>query len=174
LEIYRHGKLITKCKDLMSIQIDSSLLDQLHRHLETAYPHEGAGFLLGNDQAGLREVTAILNLSNAREEEARFNRFLLTPSDYLRGEQEADRLGLTVLGVFHSHPDCPNRPSEFDREWAMPWFSYLITRVNGTVQGGSTAQNSSGQAVSDLCWRLEEDREHYAEEKIWLISPIKG
>ena len=146
----------------MSIEISSPLLDQLHRHVEAAYPGEGAGFLLGRDTGAQRQVIALLPLPNAREESARYNRFLLTPQDFLKGELEADRLDLSLLGVFHSHPDCPNRPSEYDREWAMPWFSYIITRVDGS--------NGAGQAVSDLSWRLEENRLSYTEEKVVVLS----
>lgn len=142
----------------MTIGISSSLLDQLHAHLEEAFPGEGAGFLLGKDHRGSRKVSAILKLPNSREEAAQHNRFLLTAHDYLRAELEAERLELDVLGVFHSHPDCPNHPSEFDREWAMPWFSYIITRVDGL--------NGTGKAVSDLSWRLEDNRGGYIEEKI--------
>jgi proteasome lid subunit RPN8/RPN11 len=145
----------------MSIVIHSALLDQLHLHLENAYPGEGAGFLLGSDASERREVTAILTLPNAREESARSNRFLLTAEDYLKGELEAERTGLTLLGVFHSHPDCPNQPSEYDREWAMPWFSYIITRVDGWKR--------SGRAVSDLSWRLEENRLGYHEENLIIV-----
>jgi len=58
------------------------------------------------------------------------------------------------LGVFHSHPDHPNLPSEFDREWAQPFFSYLITSVN------------SGQAAASRAWRLAEDRSVFLEETI--------
>ena len=146
----------------MSIEVSRPLLEQLHRHLETAWPGEGAGFLLGRDHGNQRQVTAILPLPNAREESARYNRFLLTPEDFLKGEVEAERLELSLLGVFHSHPDCPNRPSEYDREWAMPWFSYLITRVDGL--------NGVGLAVSDLSWRLEENRLSYTEEPVVILG----
>jgi proteasome lid subunit RPN8/RPN11 len=146
----------------MTLSISPSLLDQLHAHLEEAFPGEGAGFLFGSDQDGSRKVTAILKLPNSREEAARHNRFLLSPTDYLQAELEAESLGLDVLGVFHSHPDCPNRPSEYDREWAMPWFSYIITRVNG--------HNGAGKAVSDLSWRLEDDRGGYIQEEITLAE----
>jgi proteasome lid subunit RPN8/RPN11 len=105
-----------------------------------------------------KRARAILKLGNAREDAARRNRYLLTPQDYLHGEQEAARLGMDVIGVFHSHPDHPNRPSEFDRDWAMPWFSYLITSVQ------------SGKAVSSRSWRLAEDREDFVEEEIMVIS----
>lgn len=144
------------------LQIEKTLLNDLHKHVEAAYPGEGAGFLLGSDDGQSRSVTAIIKLDNAREQEARYNRFLLTPSDYALGEDEADRLGLTLLGVFHSHPDCPNVPSDYDREWAMPWFSYIITRVDG--------QDVSGKAVSDRSWLLLEDRGAYEEETINVVS----
>lgn len=148
----------------MSLEIPPALLLDLHRHVEAAYPGEGAGFLLGADRSGRRVVSALLTLPNAREENARYNRFLLTAEDYLKGETEAERLDLTLLGVFHSHPDCPNRPSEYDREWAMPWFSYIITRVDG--------QAGAGKAVSDLSWRLADDRSAYSPEEI-LVVPLQ-
>jgi len=145
----------------MALTISPSLVDQLHAHLEEAYPGEGAGFLLGHERDGRRTVKAIMELPNSREESARYNRFLLTAEDFLKAELEADRLGLDVVGVFHSHPDCPNRPSEYDREWAMPWFSYIITRVDG--------QDGTARAVSDLSWRLVDSRDGYIEEDITLL-----
>lgn len=138
----------------MSLEISSSLLEHIHRFGEAAYPDEGAGLLLGISDGAKKQVKAVLPLSNSREDSARYNRYLLTPQDYLHGEQEAARLGLDVLGVFHSHPDHPNRPSEFDREWAMPWFSYLIT----SVQAGAAAGSRS--------WLLSEDRQAFSEEII--------
>ena len=138
----------------MRLEISADLLKQMHVHGESAYPGEGAGFMLGNSSADLRVVTAILELPNAREESAQHNRYLLTPQDMLRSEQEAARLALNVIGVFHSHPDHPNQPSEFDRQWAMPWFSYIITSVN------------DGKATASRSWRLTDDREKFIEEKI--------
>lgn len=138
----------------MSLEISSSLLEHIHRFGEAAYPDEGAGLLLGISDGVNKQVKAVLPLSNSREDSARHNRYLLTPQDYLHGEQEAARLGLDVLGVFHSHPDHPNHPSEFDREWAMPWFSYLIT----SVQAGAAAGTRS--------WLLSEDRQAFTEEPL--------
>ena len=136
----------------MKLEISSELLDQIHTHGEAAYPGEGAGFMLGNANGDLRVVRALLKLPNAREESAQHNRYLLTPQDVLRSEQEAARRGLDVIGVFHSHPDHPNEPSEFDRDWAMPWFSYIITSVN------------DGQAAGSRSWRLTDDRREFIEE----------
>jgi proteasome lid subunit RPN8/RPN11 len=132
------------------LNISNQLIEQINAHVEQAYPEEGAGFLIGEDG----EVKEILALSNAREDEARHNRFLITPEEYLKAELKADSLGLSLIGVFHSHPDCPNVPSEYDREWAQPFFSYIITRVD------------NGKAVSHRSWRLVEDRSKYDEEEI--------
>jgi proteasome lid subunit RPN8/RPN11 len=130
--------------------ISKDLIARIEDHVEAAYPEEGAGFLLGADG----EVREVLPLPNAREDEARHNRYLITPEDYLKAELKADSLGLSLIGVFHSHPDCPNEPSEYDREWAQPFFSYLISRVD------------AGKAVSHRSWRLAEDRSLYEEESI--------
>jgi proteasome lid subunit RPN8/RPN11 len=138
----------------MMLEIPAELLQQIHAHGEKSYPEEGAGFLLGSLDGEGKLVSAILPLTNIREDAARHNRYLLSAEDYLCGEQEAMRQGLEVLGVFHSHPDHPNRPSEFDREWAMPWFSYLITSVQ------------AGTAVESLSWRLAEDRSQFVEEEL--------
>ncbi len=139
------------------LRVPPELLAQMHSNGESAYPEEGAGFMLGSDGPD-RRVTALFPLSNAREDAARKNRYLFTPEDYMHAELEADRLGLSLIGVFHSHPDHPNRPSEFDREWAQPYFSYVITSVR------------SGKALESRSWRLSEDRSEFEEEQITLST----
>ena len=134
----------------MTLALSKELLDQIHAHGEQAYPEEGAGFLIGSDG----QVETILPLENAREDGARHNRFLITPEAYLKAELTADRLGLSLIGVFHSHPDHPNQPSEYDREWAQPFFSYIFTSVNEGKSAGSRA------------WRLLEDRSEFEEEEL--------
>jgi len=132
------------------LKISGGLIEQINLHVQEAYPEEGAGFLIGEEG----QVKEILALSNAREDAARHNRFLITPEDYLKAELTAERLGLSLIGAFHSHPDCPNVPSEYDREWAQPFFSYIITRVD------------QGKVVGHRSWRLAEDRTRYDEEEI--------
>jgi proteasome lid subunit RPN8/RPN11 len=139
------------------IVVPKNLLNEIQSHGEQAYPEEGAGLLLGTVDAGFRRVGRLRMFNNAREDGARHNRYLLTPQDYLAGELEAAQLGLDVIGVFHSHPDHPNRPSEYDREWAMPFLSYLIT----TVQAGRAAESRS--------WLLSEDRLGFIEEPIQVL-----
>lgn len=132
------------------LAVSKKLIEEINLHLEKAYPEEGAGFLLGVEG----DVQELIPLQNAREGEARHNRFLFTPQDYMKAELKADELGLSLIGVFHSHPDCPNVPSEYDREWAQPFFSYIITRVD------------EGKVANHRSWRLLEDRSNYEEEEI--------
>lgn len=139
----------------MSILIPGEVLAQIHAHAEGAYPNEGAGFLLGQD--GLeRAVLGVIAGPNAREDSAQRRRYLLAPEDYQKAEKESERRGLELIGVFHSHPDHPNIPSEFDREWAQPYFSYVITTVEAGGAGGSRS------------WRLLEDRSNFVEETILI------
>jgi proteasome lid subunit RPN8/RPN11 len=132
------------------LQIPAELLAKIHAHGEQAYPEEGAGFLLGREG----RVVDILPLPNAREESARHNRYLIAPGDYVKADDAADSRGLSLIGAFHSHPNHPNRPSDYDREWAQPSFSYLITSVQ------------AGRAVESRSWRLAEDRSQFIEESI--------
>jgi proteasome lid subunit RPN8/RPN11 len=140
------------------IAIPEEVLRQIYSHGEQAYPEEGAGLLLGTRDGERKRVQRLLVLANARESTARLNRYLLSPRDYLWGEQQTEQLGLEVLGVYHSHPDHPNRPSEYDREWAWPSFSYLITSVQ------------SGRAVESRSWLLAEDRGSFQEEPLEVIQ----
>ena len=141
----------------VTLSVSDEVLARIHAHGEEAYPEEGAGFLLGADSGnGPRAVTSIFPLVNSREDEARHNRYLITPEDYLKAELTADKLGLSLIGVFHSHPDHPNRPSEFDREWAQPFFSYIITSIR------------EGKAIESRSWRLTEDRTRFDEEEIHM------
>ena len=142
----------------MSINITEEILNQIHLHGENAYPEEGAGLMLGREENNERYISHLLFLENAREDSSRRNRYLITAEDMLRGEQEAERRGLSIIGIFHSHPDHPDQPSEFDREYAIPWYSYLITSV------------FSGRTQDSRCWRLEDDRERFLEEYIKILS----
>jgi proteasome lid subunit RPN8/RPN11 len=142
----------------MSLEIPKKVLQDIYAHGELAYPEEGAGLLLGEINGDERQVVEILTLPNTREQSARRNRYLLSAEDYMQAEAEAAEKGLDVLGVFHSHPDHPNEPSEFDRQWAWPSFSYLITSVR------------MGKAADSRSWRLLNDRAEFVEEAIKIVN----
>ncbi len=139
---------------MSEIWIGRTMLTRLQTHGERSYPEEGAGLLLGAQGGERRMVAVILPLENRREGPARRTRYQITARDMAEGEAEAERRGLVVVGVFHSHPDHPAQPSETDRALALPWYSYVITSVN------------QGRARESRSWRLLDDRSGFAEEAL--------
>jgi proteasome lid subunit RPN8/RPN11 len=129
----------------MQIKLPYDLQARIFAQMQAEYPHEAGGFLLGS--AGETVVIAdILPVDNVFEESERYHRYAMTPQDWMRMEDEADRRGFSIVGYYHSHPDSPAIPSEYDREYALPNFVYIITSV------------MAGAAVDMRAWRLHEDR----------------
>jgi proteasome lid subunit RPN8/RPN11 len=130
------------------------LAEKIRQHGVETYPHECCGALLGKDGNGEgREIVAVLGLANQRDDSPR-NRFSVAPRDVIDADKAAQANGLEVVGWYHSHPDHPAKPSEYDREHAWPWYSYVIVKVE------------KGQAREMTSWRLNEDRKEYQEERI--------
>jgi proteasome lid subunit RPN8/RPN11 len=138
----------------MTLRLTWDVYAKIRAHLENAYPEEGAGFLLGQEQGKVRFIEHILPQSNEFNAAERRRRYLIDAREMLEAEDAADELGLEILGIFHSHPDHPPEPSSFDLEWSLPWFSYLITSV------------VNGAAISSRCWRLNHDRSGFDEERL--------
>jgi len=137
------------------LNLAASQQEQIRAHGERDYPYECCGLLLG--QFGLhghKICAATYEISNAREEAAKRNRFLIRPEELLRGERMAAAKGLEVIGFYHSHPDHPAVPSEYDREHAWPTYSYVVVAV------------TSGAAGALRSWELQADRSRFDEEVI--------
>ena len=135
------------------LKIRETLLQKIHAHGVETYPHECCGALLGRDGEGSREIIDLLPLANRRVDSSR-NRFELTPDDVRLAERTAAGKHLDLLGWYHSHPDAPARPSEFDRDHAWPWYSYIIVSV------------LKGEPRDTTSWRLRDDRSGYEPEAI--------
>ncbi len=135
------------------LKLSNNLAAKIQAHGMETYPHECCGAILGRDENGSREVLALLPLANRREDSPR-NRFEVTPEDVQLAEKTAREKDLELIGWYHSHPDAPARPSEFDREHAWPWYSYIIV----SVQSGMPRDMNS--------WRLQDDRAAYDAEAI--------
>ena len=104
-------------------------------------------------------MRALFPLTNRRDDSPR-NRFSITADDFRAAERAAKEQGLELVGWYHSHPDHPARPSEYDREHAWPWYSYVIVSV------------ASGEACDMTSWQLSDDRSAFQTEEIaWAIPP---
>lgn len=135
------------------IKLPGTQLERIKAHASATYPEECCGVLLGKEEPTGKTVSEALEVTNAKEEN-RERRFLITPEEYRKSEEEANRRGLVILGFYHSHPDHPARPSQFDLEHAMPACSYVIVSVIKGVPDQVTS------------WRLEDDRREFRQEEI--------
>ena len=143
--------------DSKGVRVDKSTFAEMMAHLEASYPNEGAGFLLGETANGVTQVVAALPVENRWEPDTQATRYLLEAKDWMRAEDEADARSLEVVGIFHSHPDHPPQPSQFDLDMALPNLAYLITSVQ------------SGEAKETRAWRLETARSGFAPETLETI-----
>jgi proteasome lid subunit RPN8/RPN11 len=133
--------------------LGKKLTDRIRAHGVETYPHECCGALLGIDAEAHREVRDTFPLVNRRDDSPR-NRFSITAQDFRDAERAAGELGLELVGWYHSHPDHPAQPSEYDREHAWPWYSYVIVSV------------AARQPEEITAWRLTDDRSRFASEEI--------
>ena len=129
----------------MKVVVPGEILQRIRRHGEETYPHECCGFMLGRAEDGMQRIMEIRSQPNERTE-SRENRFVISPEQFKAAEAYARKAGLQLVGIYHSHPDSPARPSEYDRDHAWPWFSYVIVSVKG------------GKAAEANAWQLRDDR----------------
>lgn len=138
------------------IKVPKEQLDEIREHGVRDYPYECCGLLLGRFGEDGKSVKETLPISNAREESAKRNRFLITPEELMRGERYARSRDLEVVGFYHSHPDSPAVPSKYDLEHAWPAYSYIIV--------STTAE----QATDLFSWEQEADRSRFNQEELQI------
>ena len=150
--------------ETLNLSINEAVVEKIRQHGAESYPNECCGALLGRDAdaemvpaRAAREVLETFRLVNRREDSPR-NRFFVTAEDAQDADKAAQAQGLDLIGWYHSHPDHPARPSEYDREHAWPWYSYIIVSVHAGVPQDMTS------------WRLKDDRSGYLEEKIEALK----
>ena len=138
----------------MVIKLNNDLQKQIFNQMEGTFPNEGGGFLLGVSSDSEIVIKDITQIENVFEEEEQFHRYAMTPQDWMKLEDEADEKGLNLVGYYHSHPNAPAIPSEYDREHALPNFVYVITSVK------------DGIAVDMRVWQLKTDRTAFDNETL--------
>jgi proteasome lid subunit RPN8/RPN11 len=132
-----------------ALRLGPGVAEAVRAHGRETYPHECCGALIGRGEM----VTGTLALPNTTEEGPR-RRFLVRPSDYMQAERAASAAGADLVGFYHSHPDHPARPSQYDLDHAWPSFAYVIVSVVGSRDQGMRS------------WTLREDRSAFEEQQI--------
>jgi len=142
--------------DSLQLQIISNTLDGIKAAVENNV-EECCGFLFGTDDVPCRRITQFMTVENAASDDKE-KTYQISPNDYIKAENFAEQNSLQLLGVYHSHPNCPPIPSEYDRRAAQPFFSYLILALtDGTVDDIRS-------------WRLNND--HELEEEFFSTENI--
>ena len=137
------------------IELSEHHLAEIREHGQRDYPYECCGLLIGRFENDRRKVVVeTYGISNAREEGAKRNRFLIRPEELIRGEQYAREKGLDVVGFYHSHPDDRAVPSKYDLDHAWPAYSYIVVSVE------------DGRAEDLRSWEMEDDRSRFNEEEM--------
>jgi proteasome lid subunit RPN8/RPN11 len=140
------------------IRITQKLVNEICEHGVRDYPYECCGLLLGRFSEEAKVVNETYAISNAREESAKRNRFLITPEELMKGERYARGKDLEVVGFYHSHPDSPAVPSQYDLEHAWPTYSYIIV-------------STTSDAAKDLfSWEQEPDRSRFNQEELIVAA----
>jgi proteasome lid subunit RPN8/RPN11 len=156
--------------DRTILKLTEVLAEKIRTHGAETYPHECCGALLGREAktaAGVspsgalnadRDVVELFPLVNRRDDSPR-NRFSVTSEDVRDAEKAASGRDLEVIGWYHSHPDHPAKPSDYDRDHAWPWYSYVIVSV------------ANGKPQDMTSWRLCDDRSQFVNEDVAVCDP---
>jgi proteasome lid subunit RPN8/RPN11 len=134
------------------IEIHEVLLARICVSAEKSYPNECCGLLLGTSHY-IKEIRPVENSSS----DSQRRRYLIKPKDLMDADHYGLGLAMDLIGVYHSHPDHPARPSAFDRETAVPQYLYLIVNV------------TQGRAGDVTCWRMRNWGSEFEPEALYIL-----
>ena len=144
------------------IVLDQQMLGEIHSHASAAYPEECCGLMIGRLEGSTKMVNSLKKMKNAYEPSERYHRYTIDPMEYLNAENEAESLGEEIVGIYHSHPNAPAKPSLFDKSHAWPTLSYIVVEVR------------QGKPVNTASWVLKEDRSEFTQEGMQVVAVTSG
>ena len=151
------------------VKIGKEAYDGMIKHCESGYPYEVCGVMIGNENEVLhyrecRNLIAEDNVetefknSNSLDKERLRDRFELDPKSYMEADEWARTKGLEIVGIYHSHPDHPSKPSETDRQVASPFWGYIIFSIN------------KGKFNDARLWYINEDDYQFEQREFELTT----
>ena len=144
--------------------IDQPLIDQIHSHAVSTFPEECCGLMLGTfeQDSKIKRVDQLKRTENTYAPEERYHRYTIDPKEFMKVENEASGQGKEIVGIYHSHPNAPSKPSLFDQNHAWPTLSYLVVEVR------------EKKPISTRSWILKEDRSDFLQEIIAVTGGTPG
>lgn len=143
------------------IHISDELMEKIKQEAERAYPNECCGFIFGNMKTSAKYAVKTEPSDNSTISSERYHRFIITSAAMLKAERFARKNGLDIVGFYHSHPDCPAVPSEYDTVYALPVYSYVIVSA------------VKGNAEDFTSWELDKNSD-YTKFQSEVITTSKG
>jgi len=137
-------------EDIFDVEVKKEDLAKIHSHAKQDYPYETCGLLIGEIKEDRKIITKIIKTENKNKVRAE-DRYIIDPEEYKKIDNGLND-GESIIGVYHSHPDHPPRPSETDLNIAQPIFSYIIVSTLGDA------------ILSTTSWILDEDEKSFKEE----------
>jgi len=138
----------------MTLSISRRVLEEIHTHAEHTYPEECCGLLISD---GSRRVTESIRMTNAFAG-PKGDRYNIEPLELFKADRATAHRGMTIAGIYHSHPDYPATLSRFDLEHSFPWYSYVVVSV------------PRGKADDTRAWIPEEDHASASEETLEVLG----
>ena len=136
------------------LKLTKEIENEIRQAGARAYPNECCGILFGVESGLDHVVRSLRAMENERESGEQYHRFLITAEEMMRAESDARKFGLDIVGCYHSHPDHPAVPSAYDRDHALPFYSYVILRV------------AEGAPEEMTAWKLRVNREAFEAEQL--------
>jgi proteasome lid subunit RPN8/RPN11 len=135
-----------------AIVLPKSIASQIESEGVKAYPNECCGILIGREVNGKKRVERLAPMKNVFDSGEQYHRFTIDPLAQIEAEKSADDAGQLVLGYYHSHPDHPAKPSEYDRTHVPPWsfYGHIIVAIE------------KGRPAAMTAWFMNEETEQFA------------
>jgi proteasome lid subunit RPN8/RPN11 len=146
----RVAKVVNLRHDQRMLTLSFECHKKMREDVETKYPEEACGVLLGHREEIDDEVVRVIACSNADAEPGR--RYSIAPAELIAAQKEAREAGMEILGFYHSHPDHPAEASETDLMEAN-WTGcvYLICGV----ERGKLAEIAAVRLTGPDKWEAE-------------------
>jgi proteasome lid subunit RPN8/RPN11 len=134
-----------------AIVLPKSIAMQIEAEGVRAYPNECCGILIGKEVDGKKRVERLAPMKNVFDAGEQYHRFSIDPLAQIEAEKSADEAGQMVLGYYHSHPDHPALPSEYDRTHVPPWsfYGHIIVAIE------------KGRPAAMTAWYMDEESEQF-------------
>ena len=140
------------------IVVKQEQLDAMLAHAASTFPEECCGLLIGGFNEEKKIVRSTKQIQNTYEPSERYHRYTIDPRAYMETEIEAQNRGEEVVGIYHSHPNAPAKPSPFDQNYAWPTLSYIVIEVRDK------------KPIKAASWVLKDDRTDFTPEDLEIVS----